>query len=71
MPEMLLPTSKIIGSFGMDTKIGLMTDARFSGGSVGGAPIIGHMDEDGAIGLIHDDDTIIVDPRHGLLTLDV
>jgi dihydroxyacid dehydratase/phosphogluconate dehydratase len=71
MPEMLTPTSKVIGAFGMQTKIGLMTDARFSGGSVGGAPIIGHMEEDGYIRLIRDGDTIIVDPRTNLMQLDV
>lgn len=71
MPEMLLPTSKIIGSFGMDIKIGLMTDARFSGGSVGGAPIIGHMEEDGNMRFIEDGDTIIIDPRNNFLELDV
>lgn len=71
MPEMLTPTSKIIGAYGMQTRIGLMTDARFSGGSVGGAPIIGHMEEDGNIRLIEDGDTIIVDPRRNLLSLDI
>lgn len=71
MPEMLTPTSKIIWAFGMHTKIGLMTDARFSGGSVGGAPIIGHMEEDWHIRIIRDGDTIIVDPRQNLLSLDI
>lgn len=71
MPEMLTPTSKIIGAYGMHTKIGLMTDARFSGGSVGGAPIIGHIDEDKGIALIENGDMIRVDPQKNLLELHV
>ncbi len=71
MPEMLTPTSKIIGAYGMQTRIGLMTDARFSGGSVGGAPIIGHMEEDGNIRLIENGDIIIIDPRKNLMELDI
>lgn len=42
MPEMLKPTTALVGRYGKKAKIGLMTDGRFSGGSVGGAPIIGH-----------------------------
>ncbi len=48
-----------------------MTDARFSGGSVGGAPIIGHMEEDGNIRLIENGDIIIIDPRKNLMKLDI
>lgn len=48
-----------------------MTDARFSGGSVGGAPIIGHMEENGNIRLIENGDIIIIDPRKNLMELDI
>ncbi len=48
-----------------------MTDARFSGGSVGGAPIIGHIDEDGNIRFIENGDTIIIHPRKNYMQLDI
>jgi len=71
-PEMLAPTTLLIGKFGKEAKIGLMTDGRFSGGSVGGAPIIGHVDEayDGhAIALIRDGDRIFIDPKENRMDL--
>jgi len=71
MPEMLKPTTAIVGKYGR-AKIGLMTDGRFSGGSVGGAPIIGHVDEamdGGLIGIIEDGDTIQIDPRNNSMGL--
>jgi len=72
MPEMLGPTTKITGKFGKETKIGFMTDGRFSGGSVGGAPIVGHVDEAfnrGLIRIIQNGDTIRVDPANNEINL--
>ncbi len=64
MPEMLDPTSKITSICRQrGITIALMTDARFSGGSVG--LVIGHVAPEallgGPIALVHDGDTIIVD----------
>jgi dihydroxy-acid dehydratase len=64
MPEMLDPTSRITTLCRQkDITIGLMTDARFSGGSVG--LVVGHVGPEaylgGPIALIEDGDTIVVD----------
>ncbi|HUB41966.1 MAG TPA: dihydroxy-acid dehydratase [Streptosporangiaceae bacterium] len=64
MPEMLDPTSKITSLCRQQKiTIALMTDARFSGGSVG--LVIGHVAPEaflgGPIALIEDGDTIVVD----------
>lgn len=64
MPEMLDSTSRITTLCReRDIVIGLMTDARFSGGSVG--LVIGHVGPEaalgGAIAFVHDGDEIIVD----------
>jgi dihydroxy-acid dehydratase len=64
MPEMLDATSRITTLCRQqDIVVGLMTDARFSGGSVG--LVIGHVGPEaalgGAIALIEDGDEIIVD----------
>ena len=64
MPEMLDPTSRITTLCReKDIVIALMTDARFSGGSVG--VVIGHVGPDAAVGgpiaLIEDGDRIIAD----------
>ncbi|HVV35312.1 MAG TPA: dihydroxy-acid dehydratase [Acidimicrobiales bacterium] len=64
MPEMLDPTSRITTLCRQrNITIALMTDARFSGGSVG--LVIGHVGPEaflgGPIALIHDGDTIVVD----------
>lgn len=64
MPEMLDPTSRITALCRQrDITIALMTDARFSGGSVG--LVIGHIGPEaflgGPIALIEDGDTIVVD----------
>ncbi len=64
MPEMLDPTSKITTLCRQrGITIALMTDARFSGGSVG--LVIGHVAPEallgGPIALVHDGDTITVD----------
>ncbi len=70
MPEMLTPTSAIIGA-GLGDQVALMTDGRFSGGSHGF--IIGHVvpeaQEGGPIGLLRDGDIINIDANKN--TLDV
>ena len=62
MPEMLTPTSAIMGA-GLGKEVALMTDGRFSGGSHGF--IIGHVvpeaQEGGPIALIRDGDMITID----------
>jgi dihydroxy-acid dehydratase len=64
MPEMLDPTSRITTlSRQRQITIGLMTDGRFSGGSIG--LVIGHVSPEaflgGPIALVNDGDTIVVD----------
>lgn len=64
MPELLDPTSKITSLCRRQgITIALMTDARFSGGSVG--LVIGHVAPEaflgGPIALVEDGDTIVVD----------
>uniref|UniRef100_A0A7S3PJT9 dihydroxy-acid dehydratase n=1 Tax=Aplanochytrium stocchinoi TaxID=215587 RepID=A0A7S3PJT9_9STRA len=62
MPEMLTPTSAIVGA-GLEKHVALITDGRFSGGSHGF--IIGHVvpeaQEGGPIGLAMDGDIIEID----------
>jgi dihydroxy-acid dehydratase len=62
MPEMLTPTSAIMGA-GLGADVALLTDGRFSGGSHGF--IIGHITPEaldgGPIALVRDGDRIIVD----------
>jgi dihydroxy-acid dehydratase len=62
MPEMLTPTSAIMGA-GLGGDVALLTDGRFSGGSHGF--LIGHIvpeaQEGGPIGLIRDGDIITID----------
>jgi dihydroxy-acid dehydratase len=62
MPEMLTPTSAIMGA-GLGTDVALLTDGRFSGGSHGF--IIGHItpeaQEGGPIALVRDGDRISID----------
>ena len=72
MPEMLTPTSAIIGA-GLGSDVALITDGRFSGGSHGF--IIGHVvpeaQEGGPIGLIKDGDVIRIDADANTLDVDV
>jgi len=72
MREMLSPTSAIMG-MGLGTKVALITDGRFSGGTHG--PCIGHISpeamEGGAIALVRDGDGIVLDIPRRKLTLDV
>ncbi|NPA95634.1 MAG: dihydroxy-acid dehydratase [Thermodesulfobacteria bacterium] len=62
MPEMLSPTSAIVG-MGLDRQVALLTDGRFSGGTKGAA--IGHISpeaaEGGPIALVREGDTISID----------
>ncbi len=72
MPEMLTPTSAIVGA-GLGNDVALMTDGRFSGGSHGF--IIGHVtpeaQEGGPIALVEDGDTITVDATTRSITSEV
>lgn len=62
MPEMLKPTSAIIGA-GLGKSVALITDGRFSGGTHGF--VVGHITPEaydgGTIALVHDGDTIEID----------
>ena len=72
MPEMLTPTSAIIGA-GLGSDVALITDGRFSGGSHGF--IIGHVvpeaQEGGPIGLIREGDVISIDAEANTLDVNV
>ena len=62
MPEMLKPTSALIGA-GLGKSVALITDGRFSGGTHGF--VVGHIApeafEGGLIALVEDNDTIAID----------
>ncbi|MEO0331771.1 MAG: dihydroxy-acid dehydratase [Bacteroidota bacterium] len=70
MREMLKPTSAIMGA-GLGKKVALITDGRFSGGTHGF--VVGHITpeayEGGAIGLLQDGDTILIDTENNQLTV--
>jgi dihydroxy-acid dehydratase len=72
MPEMLTPTSAIMGA-GLGADVALLTDGRFSGGSHGF--IIGHItpeaQEGGPIALVRDGDRIVIDSLTCELRLEV
>src|SRR6266852_5895590 len=72
MPEMLTPTSAIMGA-GLGKDVALLTDGRFSGGSHGF--IVGHVtpeaQEGGPIALVRNGDKITMDAEKNLLTVDV
>jgi dihydroxy-acid dehydratase len=72
MPEMLTPTSVIMGA-GLGADVALLTDGRFSGGSHGF--IIGHItpeaQEGGPIALVRDSDRITIDAGSCELHLEV
>ncbi|MET0392423.1 MAG: dihydroxy-acid dehydratase, partial [Chitinophagaceae bacterium] len=72
MPEMLKPTSAIIGA-GLGKTVALITDGRFSGGTHGF--VVGHITpesyEGGLIGLVEDDDIIEIDAVNNSITLKV
>jgi dihydroxy-acid dehydratase len=72
MPEMLTPTSAIMGA-GLGADVALLTDGRFSGGSHGF--IIGHItpeaQEGGPIALVQNGDPITIDAAACRLSVDV
>jgi dihydroxy-acid dehydratase len=72
MPEMLKPTSALIGA-GLGKSVALITDGRFSGGTHGF--VIGHItpeaSEGGALAFVHDDDTIELDAVKNTITLKI
>ncbi len=72
MPEMLTPTSAIMGA-GLGKDVALITDGRFSGGSHGF--IIGHVvpeaQEGGPLALVKDGDIITIDAERNLLAVAV
>ena len=72
MPEMLTPTSAIMGA-GLGNDIAMITDGRFSGGSHGF--IIGHMtpeaQDGGPIALVCDGDHIVIDASTCALRVDL
>jgi dihydroxy-acid dehydratase len=72
MPEMLTPTSAIVGA-GLGDKVALITDGRFSGGSHGF--IVGHVTPEaqvgGPIALVRNGDRVTLDAKQNLITVDV
>jgi dihydroxy-acid dehydratase len=72
MPEMLAPTSAIIGA-GLGESVALITDGRFSGGTWG--MVVGHVAPEAAVGgniaLIREGDSITVDAYKLMLQLNV
>lgn len=65
MPEMLKPTSAVMGA-GLGKEVALITDGRFSGGSHGF--VVGHItpesQEGGPLALIKDGDIIAIDAKN-------
>ncbi|MGH8468856.1 MAG: dihydroxy-acid dehydratase [Gammaproteobacteria bacterium] len=72
MPEMLTPSSAIMGA-GLGADVALITDGRFSGGSHGF--LVGHVvpeaQEGGPIALIHDGDRITIDAAERCLSVEL
>ncbi|SOY88951.1 dihydroxy-acid dehydratase [Cupriavidus taiwanensis] len=72
MPEMLAPTSAIIGK-GLGESVGFVTDGRFSGGTWG--MVVGHVAPEayvgGTIALVREGDSITIDAHKLLLQLNV
>jgi len=72
MPEMLKPTSAIIGA-GLGKSVALITDGRFSGGTHGF--VVGHITpeafEGGLIALVKDEDPIRIDVKKNKITLEI
>jgi dihydroxy-acid dehydratase len=72
MPEMLKPTSAIIGA-GLGKSVALITDGRFSGGTHGF--VVGHITPEaydgGGIALVNDDDIIEIDATKNTISLKV
>src|SRR5437762_6946166 len=72
MPEMLTPTSAVMGA-GLGKDVALITDGRFSGGSHGF--IVGHItpeaQEGGPIAFVRDGDRIVIDANGCQIMMDV
>jgi dihydroxy-acid dehydratase len=72
MPEMLTPTSAIMGA-GLGKDVALLTDGRFSGGSHGF--IVGHITPEaqvgGPIALVEPGDQITIDAANNAIRVDV
>lgn len=72
MPEMLTPTSAIMGA-GLGKDVALITDGRFSGGSHGF--IVGHItpeaQEGGPIALVRNGDRITIDAQKNEISVEV
>jgi len=72
MPEMLKPTSTLIG-VGLGNDVALITDGRFSGGSHGF--VVGHISpeafEGGTIALLKDGDRITIDAVKNTINVDL
>ena len=72
MPEMLTPTSALMGA-GLGADVALITDGRFSGGSHGF--IVGHVVPEafdgGPIALVQDGDVITMDAEKATIDVDV
>ncbi|HEV8632048.1 MAG TPA: dihydroxy-acid dehydratase [Thermoanaerobaculia bacterium] len=72
MPEMLTPTSALMGT-GLGGEVALLTDGRFSGGSHGF--LVGHItpeaQDGGPIALLRDGDAIVVDARRNELRVEI
>jgi dihydroxy-acid dehydratase len=72
MPEMLTPTSAIMGA-GLGKDVALVTDGRFSGGSHGF--LVGHItpeaQEGGPIALVRDGDIITIDASTNILDVEI
>ena len=72
MPEMLKPTSAIIGA-GLGKSVAMITDGRFSGGSHGF--VVGHVTPEaqvgGTIALVENGDPITIDAINNSISLDI
>lgn len=72
MPEMLKPTSAMMGA-GLGDKVAMITDGRFSGGTHGF--VVGHItpeaQDGGTIALVQDGDLITIDAVNNVLQLHV
>ncbi len=72
MPEMLKPTSAIMGE-GLGKSVALITDGRFSGGTHGF--VVGHITPEaadgGLIALLQDGDIVTIDANRNLLEADL
>jgi dihydroxy-acid dehydratase len=72
MPEMLTPTSAIMGA-GLGSDVALLTDGRFSGGSHGF--IVGHITPEAQVGgvlaLLQDGDRVTIDAENNEINVDL